>query len=331
MHAPTLDPSLRPPRQAPRVLVVEDEALIALDIERAVAALGYVVAGSAASGEEALETAEREHPDIVLMDIHLKGELDGIEAAARLRAQCRVPVVYLTSHSDDATLERAVRSRPYGFVLKPFHDLDLRVALEIALSRYRAETRLNRQNQRLLLTSRWEKYRAETDELTGLRNRRGFLVDAERELQRALAEGRPLALMFADVDGLKPVNDRFGHAVGDELLIDTARALVGALRDTDLIGRLGGDEFAALLVDCDATMLTLVRRRLESQIEAFNSSAARPYKLSLSLGFASAHSSAGNITLQTILRQADHEMYRARGRAEAFVGPAQRSRERFPG
>jgi hypothetical protein len=125
-----------------RILVVEDEALIADDIQRSLERLGYDVPEAAYCGLEAVERAKDLHPDLVLMDVQLRGPMDGIEAATRIRADRDVPVIYLTSHSDEATLARAKMSRPHGYLLKPFDDRELRTAIEIALSKHALETRL---------------------------------------------------------------------------------------------------------------------------------------------------------------------------------------------
>lgn len=123
-------------RLAPKVLVVEDEALIALDLEARLERLGYHVVGTADEADEACELARRESPDVVLMDIRLRGERDGIDAATTLRSQSGVPVVFLTSHADDATIAATERASPYGYVLKPFDERTLVATIETALRRH---------------------------------------------------------------------------------------------------------------------------------------------------------------------------------------------------
>jgi CheY-like chemotaxis protein len=129
------------------VLIVEDEAIVALDTQELLQGLGYGVCGIASSGEEAVEKAAAVRPDLVLMDIWLKGEMDGIEAADRI-IPLSIPVIYATAHSDPTTLERAMRTRPSGYVLKPFGETELRVAIEVALSRGRAEPGLRHRERR---------------------------------------------------------------------------------------------------------------------------------------------------------------------------------------
>lgn len=131
------------------ILVVEDEAVVALDIERRLVALGYRVAAKTATGEEAIKIAGRERPDLVLMDIHLKGPMDGVEAGRRIRESWRIPVVYLTAHADEPTLERAKETAPFGYVLKPFDEQKLRVTLELALAKSADEAREERHRRDL--------------------------------------------------------------------------------------------------------------------------------------------------------------------------------------
>jgi PAS domain S-box-containing protein len=128
------------PASSPSILVVEDERIVARDIERSLVTLGYRVAGKATRGEEAVAMASELHPDLVLMDIRLAGHMDGIAAAAAIRAERETPVVYLTAYSDASTLERAKDTEPFGFLVKPFRETELRAAIEVALRRHRAET-----------------------------------------------------------------------------------------------------------------------------------------------------------------------------------------------
>jgi CheY-like chemotaxis protein len=109
-----------------RILIVEDERVVARDIETRLARLGYAVAGVTRSGAEAVRLAVELRPDLVLMDIRLKGPMDGVDAAREIRVRCAVPVVYLTAYADEETLSRARVTGPFGYVLKPFEERELR-------------------------------------------------------------------------------------------------------------------------------------------------------------------------------------------------------------
>lgn len=129
------------------ILIVEDERLVARDLAHRLTQVGYRVAGLEPTGEEALRAVDREHPDLVLMDIHLGGGMDGIAAAAELHRRHGPPVVLLTAYSDKSTLERAQEAAPYGYLLKPVDDRELQIILTMSLARSRAE-RLVRESER---------------------------------------------------------------------------------------------------------------------------------------------------------------------------------------
>jgi len=132
-----------------RVLVVEDERIVAEDIERSLNKLGYPVLGIVSSGEEAMEKAEELGPDLVLMDIVLKGGMDGVEAAEEIQARLKIPVVYLTAYADDETLERAKVTQPFGYIVKPFEERELYTSIEVALYRHKMEEELRSSHQQL--------------------------------------------------------------------------------------------------------------------------------------------------------------------------------------
>ena len=131
------------------ILVVEDEGIVARDLQLTLAGLGYDVPATAGSAEQALQVAAQHRPDLVLMDIHLMGGEDGIEAAALLRQRFDVPVVFLSAYSDSATLERAKRVAPYGYLVKPVHADELRSTVEMALSKHAIDARTLAQNLEL--------------------------------------------------------------------------------------------------------------------------------------------------------------------------------------
>ena len=122
-----------------RILVVEDEGIVALNIQSSLESLGYDVPVVVASGEEAIEEAERTRPDLVLMDIMLEGEWDGVEAAEQIRQRFNIPVIYLTAYADENTLQRAKIAEPFGYLLKPFEERELHTTIEIALYKHKAE------------------------------------------------------------------------------------------------------------------------------------------------------------------------------------------------
>jgi len=126
-----------------KILVVDDEAIITMQLEERLSKMGYTVAGMAASGEDAVEKARRIRPDLVLMDIVMPGKMNGIEAAKIVTKELDIPVVFITAYADDAIIEQAKNARPYGYIVKPFNELEIKAAIEVAL--FRKATELEQQ------------------------------------------------------------------------------------------------------------------------------------------------------------------------------------------
>lgn len=129
--------------------IVEDEAIVANDLKETLLSLGYAVAGTAKSGEIALEKIRDTRPDLVLMDIHLAGTLDGIDTAGKVRTLYNIPVVFLTAYADKALLDRARLTEPYGYIIKPYDDRGLQSTVEMALYKFRADVRV-KENEALV-------------------------------------------------------------------------------------------------------------------------------------------------------------------------------------
>jgi signal transduction histidine kinase len=136
-----------------RVLVVEDERIVARDLAETLTTLGYHVVGVTPTGEQAVDAARALQPDAILMDVRLAGAIDGVEAAARIRGEQDVPVIYLTAHADDETLRRAKRTAPHAYLIKPFRTAELRCALEIAIHRRDIGARLRERARWLSATA----------------------------------------------------------------------------------------------------------------------------------------------------------------------------------
>jgi PAS domain S-box-containing protein len=125
-----------------RILIVEDEGIVADEIKSRLEHLGYHVVGIAMTGQEAIDTAFSTFPDLILMDIMLKGDMDGVGAAHHIRDRMDIPVIYLTAYGDQETLQRAKISEPFGYILKPFKERELAASIEVSLYRHRMEKEL---------------------------------------------------------------------------------------------------------------------------------------------------------------------------------------------
>lgn len=121
------------------ILVVEDESIVSKDIQQSLKKLGYNIVGAAATGEKAIELANEHKPDLVLMDIMLKGDMSGIDAAEKIKELLKIPVIYLTAYADENTLSKAKVTEPYGYIIKPFKEIDLHTSIEMALYKHSKE------------------------------------------------------------------------------------------------------------------------------------------------------------------------------------------------
>jgi len=177
---------------------------------------------------------------------------------------------------------------------------DRTVELELANTQLREEIQERKKAEALI------QQLSITDDLTKLNNRRGFLLLADQQLKLAQQANSSVCLLFIDLDGLKQVNDQWGHEMGDRLIVDAAQVLKQTFRESDIIARLGGDEFAVLIPRCSTGKQPLAR--LLANINLFNRARVRPYHLSMSIGVAPC--SANQITsLEHLMTQADQVMY----------------------
>lgn len=151
-----------------------------------------------------------------------------------------------------------------------------------------------------------------TDELTGLHNRRGFIAIAEQQLKLARRSRTSLHIGFIDMDGMKTINDRFGHAIGDQAIKDTATVLRTTFRDSDVLARLGGDEFVVLIIGADEAATQLILERLSSAVARANQTNQRPYTLSISIGVVACTLEPG-ANLEQMIEEADRRMYKIKG------------------
>ncbi len=127
------------------VLVVEDESIVSKDIQHSLKKLGYHIAGSAATGEKALELIKTESPDIILMDIMLKGDMSGIDVAEIVKREYNIPIIFLTAYADEATLSKAKVIEPYGYIIKPFKEIDLHTSIDMAIYKHKKNLELEKE------------------------------------------------------------------------------------------------------------------------------------------------------------------------------------------
>ncbi|HEU5261985.1 MAG TPA: diguanylate cyclase response regulator [Gemmatimonadales bacterium] len=288
-------------RDRPVVLVVSDQDDQARWVRELLDGAARDQFGVAAAAPQAsLARLAKGGVDVVLLVMSLSARR-GFATFAELRALApAVPFLFLSDTDDERRGLEAVRAGAQDVLVKGAVDGELLArALRHAIER-------NRLRAALLDL-------ALVDDLTGLYNRRGFLTLAARDLRLARRGDETLLVAFADLDDLKRVNDTAGHAVGDRALRDTAVVLRQTFRDSDLVARIGGDEYAVLVRHAGTESPGVLADRLKRQVREFNRRAARPYQLSISLGFAS-HKASTLSSVAGLLERADRALYRDKRR-----------------
>jgi len=246
---------------------------------------------------EALRTAVEE-VDVVLLDLSLP-DSQGLETYRAVHAQCpAVPILVLSGLNDESIALKAVNEGAQDFLRKSRVDGELLPrAIRYAMER----NRLLEQVRQLAIV----------DELTGLMNRRGFMMLAEHQRNLADRKGTSLALVYLDIDRFKLINDQFGHEEGDRALRELSAVLLHTFRRSDVVARLGGDEFIVLMADVNSDGLGTVLDRVRTNFAALSQDSRFPWRLRVSLGVVQ-YDAAHPVTLEALMASADHAMYRAK-------------------
>ena len=299
---------LSEPERKPRLLVVDDQPTNIQVMYRVFADDCQVF--MATSGEQALRTAREEAPDVILLDVMMP-EMDGYEVCQRLKqdsATRDIPVLFVTAHHEPQEETRGLEIGAVDFITKPINP---------AVVRARVRTHLTLKRQTDVL-----KHLVFIDALTHTFNRRYFDERLSEEWGRAQRTGKPLSLLFADVDFFKQYNDIYGHQRGDDALSQVAQALKqAALRPGDVVCRYGGEEFACLLPDTDLDGALQVALRMKKAVRALGVSHSASHVagvLTISAGVA-VRSPTSTGDASALVALADAQLYRAKSEGRARV------------
>ncbi|MTI57920.1 GGDEF domain-containing response regulator [Geosporobacter ferrireducens] len=246
--------------------------------------------------EDACKILREENLDIALVDLGLP-DSQGYETFLKIKQQSdEIPIILLTGLSCEDMAIRAVQEGAQDYLYKEEVTKEILIrSIQYAIERQQLLKKLQIQSS--------------IDELTGLYNRRGFLDLAARERKAAVRTNQVMLLIYIDLDGLKQVNDTFGHHEGDRAIIDTAAILKNTFRESDIIARIGGDEFVVIALCKEVKAMETITERLHLMVEKHNHLKNRPYKLSASIGVAM-HCANQPRTIEELLRIADENMYR---------------------
>lgn len=291
-----------------RILLVEDEGIIAEDLQASLEEMGYEIVSVAASGEAAIKKAEATHPDLVLMDVVLQGEMDGIEAANRINMSLNIPVIYLTAYADDRMLERAKITVPFGYLIKPIRDRELYTNIEMALFRHELENRLKESQAWLSVTLSSIGDAVVAVDKEGLIRFMNPVAESLSGWSQTKAEGRPLTEVFHALDEktgarcldirMDRLDDRESRNLSDRCNLLVAKDGRGIAVDTGAahIRDQTGDVVGMVLVFRDVTerreseeRLRLLSEAVEQTTEGIAVSDVQGNLLFLNQAFAAMH------------------------------------------
>lgn len=280
------------------VMICESSQVQLRILSQAVEEAGYVVQ-TATNAEEALQLLKLMPSDIFLTGIEV-GKVNGLEACWSLKSNADTESIYtivITASGQERRLEESLDAGADDFIRKPVNMTELRARLRAA-SRL---VRMQKQFRRL----------AETDALTGAANRRAFMQYLEMQSETARRHETPVSVVMIDLDHFKSVNDTYGHATGDRVLIQTVREVQSCLRDRDLLGRLGGEEFAVVLHDTQLEQAGMVAERIRETIERMHveNDDGERFPVTGSFGVASVQLKHGLDTPDSLLQAADEMLY----------------------
>jgi diguanylate cyclase (GGDEF)-like protein len=317
-----------------RILIAEDDTVSCHLLKATLTKLGHEVVVTH-DGLEAWEALQQpDAPSMAILD-WMMPLLDGTEICRKVRADALTShtyIILLSAMGSKANLIEGLEAGADDYLVKPFDRYELKVRLEVG-GRIIELQRVLAERVRELEASVVERKRAEealrnltlADDLTGLFNRRGFFTLAQQQLKTVRRRNQSSLLIYADMDGLKRINDTYGHSEGSNAICRVADILTETFRDSDIIARLGGDEFAILAADVPPLGNILVTDRLRENLRRYNQTNELGYELSLSIGSISVEPGTPS-TIEELVDAADLAMYaNKRGKTGSPLGRDQLS------
>ncbi|HUA56348.1 MAG TPA: PleD family two-component system response regulator [Candidatus Sulfotelmatobacter sp.] len=307
-----------------RVLVIDDSDVDVGNLMKALAPDEHRIS-RLASTENGLAAASREEFDLLIVSLHIDGS-DVLRFCSQIRSHVAdrvrsLPILLLAEDDDEMRVAKGLDLGVNDYVLKPVDPQEL-------LARVRTQIRRRRYQNRLRINYEQSIALASTDPLTGVHNRRYLDTHLDQLLQRARANAKPLSVAFCDIDHFKKLNDSYGHAAGDEVLIEFTRRLLRNLRSHDLVARIGGEEFVVVMPDTPPERARRIAERLRQKVEQepFTvGTQATPIAVTISVGVTT--SRVADAFGVELIKRADEAMYQAKnsGRNRVVVAPMRRA------
>jgi diguanylate cyclase (GGDEF)-like protein len=289
-----------------KILVADDDPVLRAIVQRLVENWHYTCIPAVDGNDAWAKLQGPEAPNLVILDWEMPGK-SGVEIIAKLRASAppnTYPYILLLTSKGSGKVFEALSSGADDYLTKPFDPQELRGRLYVG-------TRILALQRELISAYEAAKYQASHDHLTGLLNRRVLLSFAQQELDRSVRDGRAVTAILCDVDHFKSVNDTYGHAVGDKVLVEISERVRSACRSYDQVGRYGGEEFLVIASACEAVEAAKLAERIRQSVaeRPIDLGSAEALPCALSLGIAVAGPSS---RVEDLLSAADQALYQAK-------------------
>jgi diguanylate cyclase (GGDEF)-like protein len=285
------------PASSMTLMIVDDTKENINVLRQTLTRFGYKIT-VALSGEMALDLIPKLKPDLILLDVMMPG-IDGYEVCRRLKKDDQlkdIPVIFITAKGDTEDVVEGFEAGAVDFIMKPFRAEEVCARVKTHLTLSAALKKLTEDN--------------ETDPLTGLTNRRSFLRKADAEVARFKRSHKPFAILFGDIDFFKNINDTYGHAAGDDVLVTISRLLNTEKREVDQVARWGGEEFLILLPETNLAGGVLNGNKIRELISAKPIiHEGREIHITMSFGLSEYN---GEISMEKTIDLADQRLYLAK-------------------
>ena len=222
-----------------KIMIVEDESIIAEDLADSLRTMGYAVVDIVSSGEEAILIATEKQPNLILMDVMLQGEMDGVTAAEKIQSSLQIPIIFLTAYTDNKTLQRVKATNPFGYIVKPFEERNLHLTIEIALQRHHYDP--------ITLLPNSSLFRSRLNEILSHKNQASLGDLCNINESHKYQNFPKIPIFYISLDRINRIKVTLGSKNGELVLCNIAKRLKESITGIDILARLEAAEFAIIL------------------------------------------------------------------------------------